>query len=387
MAAPQFDLFAGAKGFEYANDQNQQDEDNEFKRRQNELALGAFEQQLREFAEGAALRKQTRENAMLTAQSNQFNLTNTFSTQQAHATALRSLSPALQLDDSALGGLNRIAAVQDHVRANSTNPATMKALGKEIGQVKVEALARAQYDPDRINEVLRHPLFGGELLVTPVDGKPGKFQISKRVPQGPGDPAAYVPIPYSEGPMTTVAASLQSMFPGTRSPDYGQTVGLKFDGTEFSRRRLESADTLAAQKVQLNATAGMVRNKTTAERDLRTDARAQDRNLTSQQRITAAAERSTETNRVRLLQTDIQSSMKALGMLQAERKELEAAITKQAPTADVRTMADLRTRLAGVIQKIADHTKDYGAIPWRDLPSMQKYAADAVGLGGEADDE
>lgn len=251
-AAPQFDLFAGAKGYEYARDRNTQDEDNALKTRQNQMSLDAFERQLREYDKGAELRTLTRENQTATAkgqgaklkQQNEY-----FDTMNA---ARASLTPEQLGDTSALGNLNRMHAMQQYMQTNKSSPAVIEAFGKEIGNTKAAALAYAQSDPDALNQVLLHPAMGGgEYRVNPVEGTKGQYQILKQAPPDESGMRPYYPVPNLQGNLGTVAYTLASQFPNSGGPDRGAKMGFAFDTIERNREMQADAQQTKRYGVEL----------------------------------------------------------------------------------------------------------------------------------------
>ena len=342
MAAPQFDLFAGAKGFEYARDQNVQDEDNALKSRQNELALGAFERQLKEFEDGAALRKQKRENDLATGQLQGVGLKQQTDYQRSMAAARAALTPEEQADPTVEGGLNKLMRIQAYLAKSGASPETMDAFGKDFSKNKASALRYAQYDPDMLNRILGHGSFGGRYRVNPIAGKDGVYSVSRRVEQAGVDqdgyplPATYQPVPGSEGNLHTVATSMAAMHSnnGGIDVDAGSNMFDKYQAREFAQRLSIGATERAIQAQQLQD-----------KRYTQTDA-------TANRRIDSGADIAQDKIAARQQQTVLMGHL-------AERKQLIDKIAKSTAAGDVNATAALQAQLAAVLTKIAEATDQH----------------------------
>lgn len=262
-AAPQFDLFAGAKGYEYARDRNTQDEDNALKSRQNALSLDAFEKQLREYDKGAELRTLTRENNTAQAKGRGVTLQQQNDYHDTLHAARASLTPAQLADTSAMGNLNRMYAMQQYMQTNKATPTSIETFGKEMSNANAQALAHAQYDPAELNAVLQHPaLGGGQYMVNPVPDMDGQFRVMKQgAPDGEGF-RPYFPIPNSQGNLQTVAYSLASRFPNSGGPDRGSKMGFAFDTIDRNREVQQGAQDRGMYSLQLQHVGKQLADKT-----------------------------------------------------------------------------------------------------------------------------
>ena len=262
-AAPQFDLFAGAKGYEYARDRNTQDEVNALKSRQNALSLDAFEKQLREYDKGAELRTLTRENNTAQAKGRGVTLQQQNDYHDTLHAARASLTPAQLADTSAMGNLNRMYAMQQYMQTNKATPTAIETFGKEMSNTNAQALAHAQYDPAELNAVLQHPaLGGGQYMVNPVPNMDGQFQVMKQgAPDGEGF-RPYSPIPNSQGNLQTVAYSLASRFPNSGGPDRGSKMGFAFDTIDRNREVQQGAQDRGMYSLQLQHAGKQLADKT-----------------------------------------------------------------------------------------------------------------------------
>ena len=350
-AAPQFDLFAGAKGYEYARDRNTQDEDNALKTRQNEMALTAFERQLKEHEQGAELRRLTRENQTTTAKGRGVTLQQQLAYQTDIGAARASLTPDQLADTSPMGYLNRTAAMQRYLQTKGANPASIEAFGKEIQTVKSAVLGHLQYDPEKFNTALQHPLLGGgEYRVDPIAGKDGQFQMLKRGERTDEGPAPYLPVQNQVGNMASLSSSMISMMvPGT-NPFRGQELAYKMDNDALNRQLKFGADMRAGNAQLLS------------------DKRYAATNQTNQQRIAMQQGNNQHTAAQRYAVADMANNQKIGTGLHKEHSDLMKAInTAMQKGGDVNHINGLRAQLAAVNERIVAHSAKQTQAPWAQM--------------------
>ena len=343
MAAPQFDLFAGAKGFEYARDQNEQDQDNALKSRQNEMMLGDFERRLKEFAEGADLRKQTRENATLQGQMQGVALKGQSAYQQSMTAARASLTPEERADTTVEGGLNKMLRMQLHLARNGATPETIEAFGKELGNAKASALRYSQYDPEMLNRILSGGAFGGAYRVNPVEGKDGVYQVLRRVDQagvsedGYPLPPTYQPMAGSEGNLPTVATSMAAMHGDPAGPDAGTNMFDKYQTKDFNQQNIIGATQRAIQAQQLQD-----------NRYAQTDA-------TANRRIDGTADAAQDRNALLAENARLRDAQVNAAQLYKRIKDAQSRMDKLGPNGDVRAKAAIQQEIDALTAQIEVH--------------------------------
>lgn len=279
-----FDLFSYARGAEYGIDQNAQDENNAYARRRNDAELNSFEQQLRAFDETAPLRQevltQNLENAKLWGTQIKTQLRDQNDYDALRRRAFEGLAPEEVADTSEIGGLARATAIQRYMQQNGGLARHQLRFLPELQAARGAVLARAQYDPSTINQVLQHQAFdGGRLQIEPVPDAEGQYQIMRAttIPADSNNPQemrAYVPMEGARGNIDTVMNILRSTFDPKANPDLGAAFRRAEEGTNYTRGRTLAVDQRAGAVTMgnLDAKQGAVAARTAAG-DARNDSR------------------------------------------------------------------------------------------------------------------
>lgn len=345
MAAA-FDLFGFAKGAEYAQDQNTQDEENALRQRRNEDDLASFEKQLADYDAGRPLRQelqqQTLKNAQLRGQVLTTKLQDDAEYQQIHDRALASLSPDVLNDASPLGGLHRVDALQSYMQANAVHPRHLARLVPALQEARGAALDRSQYDPGLVNELLRHKVFNnGQYQISEIPDKPGQFQVLQAI-QYPADSndrggmVAYAPMPGRAGNLAAVMSTLRSQFSPRVNPDYGNSVLARDDNINTARAAALAKADLEAQKAIAAATQGRAG---IAQRD------------TANKRTTTAH---SESNRLRELQRGAMTQL-------TESKKVFRQLSDPKMGADVRAVRAAAAEVKAWEEKLRGYEEEFRA--------------------------
>jgi hypothetical protein len=339
-----FDLFSYARGAEYGIDQNAQDENNAYARRRNDAELNSFEQQLRAFDETAPLRQEVLtknlENAKLRGIQINTQLRDQYDYDALRRRAFEGLSPEEVADTSEIGGLARATAIQRYMQQNGGLARHQLRFLPELQAARGAVLARAQYDPSTINQVLQHQAFdGGRLQIEPVPDAEGQYQIMRAttIPADANNPQemrAYVPMEGARGNIDTVMNMLRSTFDPKASPDLGAAFRRAEERTDYLRGRTRLID----QRAGAVALGGLgVKKDVAAARTKAGDARNDSRDYA----------------------TDVRARMAVAKGVQQQLAQTEAAIIKlRTGNADVRQITPLQERHSALLKQLEQYRTD-----------------------------
>jgi len=327
-----FDLFSYARGAEYAKDQNQQDEDNAFKRQQNEMSLSSFEKQLKAYDDQAPLRQQNYDNALTKGALLKEQLADQSGYQSMMQRARAVMPTEVRDDASPQADFSRAVWQQNWMRdpLNKVDPKHFEAFRPQFAAARGGALDRSQQDPVELNRLLQHSAFGSRYQVALLpSSKPDnpQYQLlqATQVPSdadSSGEMTAYMPVPNVTGPLQVITSTLRAQFSRGVNPDLGFTAARADEAMRFQREQLYSAN----ERANFNAAAGA--NHKQGSLGTRQDE--------VDQRATAAAAKAAQSAATAQAKTRTDAAKYFLNQLSGAKKEL-ATLTK--PGADVRAKA------------------------------------------------